>query len=74
MIRTQIFFLLLQIAVFTIASAQKERNIWMSINGAGVRFNESVHTFDLSTSWDYWRTDASICDTNGELRFYYQWL
>jgi hypothetical protein len=51
--------------------AQKEGNIWVSGELAGINFNsDEALPFKQPYYNDIWRTNASICDSNGKLLFY----
>jgi hypothetical protein len=49
---------------------QKEGNIWLNGTDAGINFNSGIAVPFKANFLDIWRTDASICDSNGNLLFY----
>ncbi len=53
------------------AAAQKENNIWVGGDNVGIDFTSgSSMVFSRPDNNNIWRTNASICDKNGNLLFY----
>src|SRR5688500_11164452 len=67
----KVLTLVLVVCCNVVAFAQKENNVWVGGQLTALDFNTgSVQVFSRDSTLDVWRSNASICNSDGELLFY----